>query len=102
MGVRAPFFKLKAERRKTMEKIKISFLFAWYDIWIGAFWDAKKKWLYILPLPMLGIIIKFPKEPKTTKYCNSCHQYIEPFTCDYEKCADFTMKKPLTQSPPNH
>lgn len=40
-------------------KFRVSFLFAWYDLWIGAFWDSKKKWLYILPLPCLGIILKF-------------------------------------------
>lgn len=37
----------------------ISFIFAWYDIWIGFFWDKKKKWLYILPLPCIGVILKF-------------------------------------------
>jgi len=39
--------------------MKISFLFAWYDLWIGAYWDKAHKWLYILPLPMCGIILKF-------------------------------------------
>lgn len=39
--------------------IRVKFLFAWYDLWIGIFWDNKKKWLYILPIPMFGIIIKF-------------------------------------------
>lgn len=42
--------------------MKISFLFAWYDLWFGFFWDKKKRWLYILPLPMIGIILKFPKK----------------------------------------
>ncbi len=39
--------------------MNISFLFAWYDIWIGAFWDRNVQWLYILPVPMCGIILKF-------------------------------------------
>lgn len=39
--------------------MKISLLFAWYDLWIGLFWDAKNKWLYILPFPTVGIILKF-------------------------------------------
>jgi len=46
-----------------MEKIKV--IFAWYDMWIGFFWDKKKKkkrWLYIFPLPMIGLIIKFDNQ----------------------------------------
>ncbi len=38
---------------------RIKFLFAWYDLWFGFFWDKKKKWLYFLPVPTVGIIIKF-------------------------------------------
>ena len=28
-------------------------------------------------------------------YCNSCCRSIKPFTCDYEKCADYFEKKPI-------
>lgn len=39
--------------------MKIEFLFAWYDLWIGAFWDSKKRRLYILPVPCCGVVIQF-------------------------------------------
>jgi hypothetical protein len=41
--------------------MKISLLFAWYDLWVGFFWDKNKNWLYILPVPTSGIILKLPK-----------------------------------------
>jgi hypothetical protein len=30
---------------------KVSFQFLWYDMWAGAFWDQKKRVLYVCPLP---------------------------------------------------
>jgi hypothetical protein len=41
--------------------MSIHFLFAWYDLWVGAFYDKKNNWLYILPVPMIGLIIKLPE-----------------------------------------
>lgn len=40
-------------------KFRIIPIFAWYDLWLGFFWDHKKKWLYFFPIPCVGIIIKF-------------------------------------------
>tara|TARA_R110002124_G_scaffold281430_1_gene455745 strand:+ start:95864 stop:96007 length:144 start_codon:yes stop_codon:yes gene_type:complete len=45
--------------------MKVKLLFAWYDLWIGVFYDKNKNWLYILPVPMFGVILKFP--PKKSK-----------------------------------
>lgn len=39
--------------------MRVKLIFAWYDLWVGFFYDTKKKWLYIFPVPMLGVIIKF-------------------------------------------
>ena len=33
---------------------------AWYDLWIGAFYDGNKRRLYILPLPCIGFYIQLP------------------------------------------
>lgn len=38
--------------------MKIKPLFAWYDLWIGAFWDKAKRRLYVLPLPCIGVIFE--------------------------------------------
>lgn len=39
----------------------VKLIFAWYDFWVGLFWDKKKKILYFFPIPMLGIV--FRKHP---------------------------------------
>lgn len=37
----------------------IRFQFAWYDLWIGVYWDRKARALYILPLPCIGVVLTF-------------------------------------------
>jgi len=44
--------------------VKIRPIFAWYDLWVGAFWDAGKRRLYILPLPCIGVRIDFRASPR--------------------------------------
>lgn len=44
--------------------MRIRPLFAWYDLWIGAFWDRKQRKLYLLPLPMIGVVLQFKVEGK--------------------------------------
>lgn len=40
-------------------KFKIEFIFAWYDMWIGMYWDRDRRWLYVLPFFCIGFVIKF-------------------------------------------
>jgi hypothetical protein len=30
---------------------------AWADCWVGIRWDARLRRLYVLPLPMLGLVV---------------------------------------------
>lgn len=32
--------------------------FAWYDLWIGAFWSTSTRTLYLMPIPMVGIRVQ--------------------------------------------
>lgn len=34
-------------------------MFAWFDFWVGAFWDKKQRRLYIFPIPMVGFYLQF-------------------------------------------
>ena len=35
----------------------VRFLFAWYDLWVGAYWDRKQRVLYVCPLPCVLIAL---------------------------------------------
>lgn len=39
--------------------MKVKPIFAWYDMWIGAFWDGGKRRLYLFPVPCIGLVIQF-------------------------------------------
>lgn len=39
--------------------MKIRPVFAWYDAWVGAFYDRQKRKLYVFPIPFLGIVFSF-------------------------------------------
>ncbi len=36
--------------------------FKWFDLWIGAYWDGKHRTLYLCPLPMVVIEIRWKQE----------------------------------------
>jgi len=64
-------------RRKFNLPRKISFcqpkvFFAWYDFWVGAFWDQKKYRIYICPIPCL--VFSFRMIPYWDNRCNMCQK----------------------------
>lgn len=42
--------------------MRITPMFAWYDFWVGAFFDRTKRKLYLFPIPMIGVCIEWIKK----------------------------------------
>ncbi len=38
---------------------RVQLVLAWYDCWVGLYWNGAKRILYIRPLPMVGVAIHF-------------------------------------------
>lgn len=52
--------RLKVRHCSSMvNEMGIKFIFAWYALWIGAYWDCERRRLYILPIPCCGLILCF-------------------------------------------
>lgn len=42
-----------------MSLLGVKPIVAWYDMWVGAFWDQRKHRLYIFPIPCIGLVFQF-------------------------------------------
>lgn len=42
--------------------MKIRPVFAWYDMWVGVFYDRSKRRVWIFPVPMLGVVVDLEGE----------------------------------------
>ena len=53
--------------------MRIKPIFAWYDFWIGAYYDQTKSRLYLFPVPCLGLWIEMDKRgTEKVGVCASC------------------------------
>ena len=39
--------------------MKLRLFFAWYDLWVGAFWDRKARKLYVALIPTIVLEVRF-------------------------------------------
>lgn len=39
-------------------------MLAWYDFWVGLYWDRDQRRLYVFPFPCVGVRIDFGKKKK--------------------------------------
>jgi hypothetical protein len=54
--------------------MRVKPIFAWYDLWVGLFWDTAKRRLYWFPVPCLGLRIDLADEPACQEVYNGCVQ----------------------------
>ncbi len=60
--------------------MKVRLVFAWYDLWIGAYWDRQTRTLYLM-VPTIGIAISTQeRRPEVRKVPRYVTQVIDDFT----------------------
>lgn len=47
------------DKIKIKKRLEADFKFAWFDFWVGFYWDKEKKILYSCPLPMFLFVFRF-------------------------------------------
>ncbi len=71
--------------------MRIKLVFAWYDLWIGAYYDRAKKELYFM-IPFIGIKIQFGRplhplirwaEEQNAKPSHHIDEEVENYQGDY-------------------
>jgi len=40
--------------------LSVRLIFAWYDFWVGVFFDRDNRRIYLFPIPMVGLMIQLP------------------------------------------
>jgi hypothetical protein len=67
MNVQREVDEMRGREWHDEQKFKIVPMFAWYDFWVGLFWDANKFRLYVFPIPMFGLCVHFPAKERPKK-----------------------------------
>ena len=63
LGVRRVFTCSRWWCRWFRQRLRIQLIFAWYDFWIGFYWDRVNHCLYVFPVVCLGAKIDFRPKP---------------------------------------
>ena len=51
----------------------VSFFFAWFDLWVGAYYDQRKRILYVCPLPCC--VVKIQRKQAMTDLVEATEQW---------------------------
>ena len=43
-------------------RLRVRFIFAWYDFWVGLYYDRYQRVLYFCPVPMLCLRFQWQSE----------------------------------------
>ncbi len=65
--------------------MKIRLILAWYDVWIGAYWDRGNRTLYLM-IPMIGVAVTFEKRiVNCDTECFTCGEGQPRDECQYSQ-----------------
>ena len=56
--------------------MKVKVFLAWYDLWIGAYWNTNKRTLYVCLLPMIVIAFSKSKKKMFSAWDKQCNKYF--------------------------
>jgi hypothetical protein len=70
----------------------VSFICKGYDAWVGFFWDRDKRWLYFLPVPCIGIILKLKPKVAKKKSSKTFKTYTAERTQEWYVLRDLIVK----------
>lgn len=57
-----------SNKNPERQRLQVKMMFAWFDIWLGAYIDTKERAIYVCIIPMLPIKISI----ETYLVCESC------------------------------